>query len=84
MNISIPETLKSFVDSRVTSGGFGSHSEYIRALVRKDEQEAAKDEQEAAKDALRTLIADGLRSPEARPWAQLRDELAARSVGTAR
>lgn len=77
MNISIPETLKSFVDSRVTSGGFGSHSEYIRALVRKDEQEAAK-------DALRTLIADGLRSPEARPWAQLRDELAARSVGTAR
>ena len=73
MNISIPETLKSFVDSRVTSGGFGSHSEYIRALVRKDEQEAAK-------DALRTLIADGLRSPEGRPWAELRTELAARTA----
>ncbi len=73
MNISIPETLKSFVDSRVTSGGFGSHSEYIRALVRRDEQEAAK-------DALRTLIADGLRSPEGRPWPELQAELAARTA----
>ena len=73
MNISIPEALKTFVDGRVASGGFGSHSEYIRALVRKDEQEAAK-------DALRALIAEGLRSAEGRPWPELRAELAARTA----
>ena len=70
MNISIPESLKTFVDGRFRSGGFGSHSEYIRALVRRDEQDAAK-------DALRALIADGLRSPAGRRWDELKAELAA-------
>ena len=36
MNISLPETLKSFVDEQVNSRGFGTSSEYVRALIRKD------------------------------------------------
>ena len=35
MNISLPETMKSFVDQQVESGGYGSVSEYIRELIRK-------------------------------------------------
>jgi antitoxin ParD1/3/4 len=36
MNISLPESLKSFVDEQVTQRGFGTHSEYVRELIRKD------------------------------------------------
>lgn len=37
MNISLPEALKSFVDEQVTSRGYGTSSEYIRELIRKDQ-----------------------------------------------
>ena len=37
MNISLPDTLKAFVDQRVADRGYGSHSEYVRDLVRRDE-----------------------------------------------
>lgn len=36
MNISLPESLKSFVDSQVQVRGYGTSSEYIRELIRKD------------------------------------------------
>ena len=36
MNVSLPEQLKSFVDSQVDQGNFGSTSEYIRDLIRDD------------------------------------------------
>lgn len=36
MNISLPDTLKSFVDEQVKERGFGSSSEYIRELIRKE------------------------------------------------
>ncbi len=36
MNISLPVSLKSFVDEQVTQRGYGSSSEYVRALIRKD------------------------------------------------
>ena len=36
MNISLPETLKSFVDERVSSEGYGTSSEYVRELIRQD------------------------------------------------
>lgn len=36
MNISLPETLKSFVDERVLSEGYGTSSEYVRELIRQD------------------------------------------------
>lgn len=38
MNISLPETLKSFVDEQVSSRGFGTSSEYVRELIRKDQE----------------------------------------------
>lgn len=36
MNISLPETLKEFVDRQVAERGFGTSSEYLRELIRKD------------------------------------------------
>jgi antitoxin ParD1/3/4 len=36
MNISLPEALKSFVDEQVSQGTYGTSSEYVRELIRKD------------------------------------------------
>lgn len=68
MNISLPESLKSFVDERVKSRGYGSHSEYMRDLVRKDELEAAKDK-------MRSLLMEGLNSPPGRSWDEVKSDL---------
>ncbi len=53
MNISLPESLKSYVDQRVTSSGYGTSSEYIRELIRRDQD----------KSTLRDLLMEGACSP---------------------
>lgn len=40
MNISLPDSLKSFVDKRVAQGGYASSSEYVRELIRMDQARA--------------------------------------------
>lgn len=40
MNISLPESLKSFVDDQVRQRGYGTSSEYVRELIRKDQDRA--------------------------------------------
>lgn len=37
MNISLPGTLKSFVDEQVNQRGYSTSSEYVRELIRKDQ-----------------------------------------------
>jgi antitoxin ParD1/3/4 len=37
MNISLPDSLKSFVDEQVSTRGYGTSSEYVRELIRKDQ-----------------------------------------------
>lgn len=37
MNISLPDTLKDFVDAQVGARGFGTSSEYVRELIRRDQ-----------------------------------------------
>ncbi|MCB1559729.1 MAG: type II toxin-antitoxin system ParD family antitoxin [Xanthomonadales bacterium] len=36
MNISLPDELKAYVDTRIKAEGFGSNSEYMRELIRRD------------------------------------------------
>jgi antitoxin ParD1/3/4 len=36
MNISLPDQLKAFVDEQVSQRGYGTSSEYVRELIRKD------------------------------------------------
>lgn len=57
MNISLPDSLKAFVDEQVTDRGFGTSSEYVRELIRRD-QERLK---------LRGLLLDGASSSPAAP-----------------
>ncbi|HQU17053.1 MAG TPA: type II toxin-antitoxin system ParD family antitoxin [Gammaproteobacteria bacterium] len=37
MNISLPDSLKDFVDEQVGQRGYGTSSEYVRALIRQDQ-----------------------------------------------
>lgn len=57
LNVSVPPALKNWIDMRVAEGRYSSASDYVRDLVRRD-QDAAEDENEW----LRGLIADGLAS----------------------
>jgi antitoxin ParD1/3/4 len=41
MNISLPETLKAFVDEQVAGRGYGTSSEYVRELIRGDQDRQA-------------------------------------------
>ena len=42
MNISIPDKLKAWVESRVADGSYASSSDYLRDLVRQDQRELAQ------------------------------------------
>jgi len=60
MSFALPEALRSYIDERVQSGEYGNTSEYLRELIRRDQQTMAE-------RRLRELIADGLASGEGRP-----------------
>lgn len=53
MNISLPGSLKTFVDAEVDRRGFGTSSEYIRTLIRRELERAQ----------LRQLLLAGVASP---------------------
>ena len=57
MNVSLPDELKRFVDEQVEEGGFGSTSEFVRALIRREQD----------RQRLRALIAEGATSPVTGP-----------------
>ena len=60
MGFALPETMRSYIDERVKSGSYGNTSEFIRDLIRRDQ------EAQAAK-RLRELIEEGLASGPATP-----------------
>lgn len=37
MNISLPDSLKAFIDEQVSQRGYGTSSEYVRELIRRDQ-----------------------------------------------
>jgi antitoxin ParD1/3/4 len=57
MNISLPDSLKEFVDEQVARRGYGTSSEYLRELIRKD----------ADRLRLRGLLLEGAASSPAAP-----------------
>ena len=42
INISLPESMKTFVEAQVSSGGFGTVSEYVRTLIREAQRAEGK------------------------------------------
>lgn len=75
MNISMPKAMKSFVDSQVDQGDYSSASEYLRRLIREDQ------ERQWREDVERKLL-EGLKSGSSpmtpKDWDELRAELHAR------
>lgn len=68
MNVSIPDELKTFVETQVSEGTYGSTSEYVRDLIRRDHD----------RRLLRAALLEGARSPiavtaDAAYFASLRD-----------
>lgn len=55
MKISLPEPMRAFVEERVGEKGYGSSSEYVRDLIRRDQE----------RESLRALLLEGARSPMA-------------------
>ncbi|MCX7212772.1 MAG: type II toxin-antitoxin system ParD family antitoxin [Burkholderiales bacterium] len=55
MSFALPEAMRAYVDQRVRSGQYGNTSEYLRELIRRDQEEQAK-------KRLRELIEEGLKS----------------------
>jgi antitoxin ParD1/3/4 len=69
MNISLTGDLKSFVDTRIAKRGYSSASEYMRDLIRRDEERASE-------ERFKSLIEQGLESGiDSRPWPEFRAEL---------
>ena len=75
MNISLPDALKSFVDEQVSQRGYGTSSEYVRELIRRDQDRLH----------LRNLLLAGASSAPTAPVDQAYFEgLRERARGTAK
>ena len=76
MNISLPEELKSFIDAQVAERGYGSTSEYLRELIRKQRDI----------EHLRQMLLDGANSGPGKMiddafFAELREQAAQPAAG---
>ena len=72
VTISMPESLKQFVDDQVRSKGYGNVSEYFRSLLREAQQKEAD-------TRLEQLLLEGINSGTPIPateefWSELRQE----------
>jgi antitoxin ParD1/3/4 len=72
MNVSLPESMKAFIDEQVAREGYSSASEYIRALVREAQKQAAEAELEHA-------LLQGLKGPVSPmtqdDWREIREQV---------
>jgi len=71
MNVSLPDELRSYVDQQVEGGRYGSTSEYVRELIRRDQD----------RQRLRALLTSGAESEpgplaDDRYFQLLRDRIA--------
>jgi antitoxin ParD1/3/4 len=57
MNVALPESMKQFVQERVSQGGYSSVSEYVRELIRADQKRKTEERIDA-------LLLEGLDSGE--------------------
>ena len=62
MNISLPDAMKDWVEAQIDSGQYSNNSDYVRDLIRKDQQRSQKIQ------ALQTAITDGLNSGAPTHW----------------
>ena len=77
MNVSLPDVMKEWVESQARSGRYGNASDYVRDLIRRDQERADKiaamqrliDEADAggvSEDTLDDILAEARRQARAR------------------
>jgi antitoxin ParD1/3/4 len=76
LNISLPEPLRDWIETQIKRGRYGNASEYLRELIRRDQERQAQ-------ERLEQLLLEGVKSGPAVPltkqdWAELRADVAAR------
>ena len=74
LTISLPDSLKDFIESEVRTKGYGNVSEYVRTLVREAREREADERLEA-------LLLEGLQSGKSIPitpafWSELKGDAA--------
>lgn len=57
LNVSLPKTLREYVENQVEEGGYSTPSEYVRSLIREDQKKRVAEKIEA-------LLMEGIRSGE--------------------
>jgi antitoxin ParD1/3/4 len=62
VNISLPESMKAYIDEQVATGGYGTVSEFFRDLIRQDQKRKAK-------EGLESLLLEGISSGASAPMS---------------
>lgn len=75
INVSLPDDMTGYVEERVATGGFETSSDYVRELIRHDQEELRR---------FRELVQEGLDSPVEGPaddafFDSLRDRIRSRA-----
>ncbi len=73
VNISLPDTMRTYVEEETKNGGYSSVSEYMRALIREDQRRKTQ-------ERIENQLLEGLRSGEAQQldsaqWESLRRQV---------
>ena len=76
--VSLPATMRSFVESQVEAKGYTSSSDYMRELIRRAQRDLAEDE-ELEDQLLEGLASGPLIKVTPTYWAKKRTELARRA-----
>ena len=76
LNISLPAPLREWIEDQVKGGRYGNASEYLRELIRRDQDRKAQ-------ERLEELLLEGAKSGTTSPltqqdWSELRTEVAER------
>lgn len=76
MNISLPDTMRTYIEEQVAQGAYSSVSEYFRELVRQDQKQKAN-------ERLQTMLLEGLNSGNAtemtaQDWKDIRQTVSER------
>lgn len=61
ITITLPEEMKGYVEAQIDGGSYGNTSEYIRDLIRHDQERREL-------RAVEAKVLEGLRSGPSKPW----------------
>jgi antitoxin ParD1/3/4 len=80
VNISLPDPMRDFIESRVTDGLYGSVSDYIRTLIREDQRR--KTQEELENKLVAALDSGDYRQVTPEFFEQLHARIANRNLGS--